>query len=178
MKNSNKKLRTIIAILTAGFMLMAFAACDKNKEETTKEDTFMKAIFESITSSDRYKEWKQMNPESQFEEKFDGSKIIFTVKNDNKSGDFDEDDITNDNPVLSGEYVFTHEGDYVVYTSEDAGHMGNAFLMQVMIAICDYYEMSFVDANEYLADHPEKTYYLVDNEADTVRIYAAEWKIK
>ena len=86
--------------------------------------------------------------------------------------------ITNDNPVLSGEYVFTHEGDYVVYTSEDTGHMDNAFLMHVMIAICDYYEMSFVDANEYLADHPENTYYLVDNEADTVRIYAAEWKIK
>ena len=120
-----------------------------------------------------------MNPESEFEEKFDGSKIIFTVKNENKSDDFDEDDITNDSPVLSGEYVFTHEGDYVVYTSEDAGHMNNAFLMQVMIAICDYYEMSFVDANEYLAENPENTYYIVDNEANTVRIYAAaEWKIK
>ena len=48
-----KTLRTVIAILTAGLMLMAFAACDEKKDDvasdnTVKEDTVMKAVYEDI----------------------------------------------------------------------------------------------------------------------------------
>ena len=63
-----KTLKTIIAILTAGLMLMAFAACDEKKEDTPKEDTvkeetLMKELFENVTSSEGYKSLKEMNPE-------------------------------------------------------------------------------------------------------------------
>ena len=71
-----KAIRTMIVILTAGFMLMAFAACEEKKDDTGKDDAanteiIMKAVFENITSSDRYKEWKQMNPEATIQEKLD-----------------------------------------------------------------------------------------------------------
>ena len=180
-----KTLRTIIAILTAGLMLMAFAACDEKKEETpkedtvkedtVKEDTLMKEIFDNVTASESYKSLKEMNPEARIEEKLDGSKIIFTVTSDNEGGG----DITNDASVKAGEYVFTHEGDYVVYTSQDAAHMNNSFLVNVSIAIYDRLGMDFVTANDYLAENPDSTYYSVDEKANTVRIYAAKkWDIK
>ena len=147
--------------------------------ELSEEDTFMKAIFQNIMSSDQYTEWKKMNPESEFEEKLDGSTITFTVKNEYKSDDFDEDEITNDKPVLNGEYVFTHDGDYIVYTSQDADRLSNPLLVYVEIAILNRYDMTFVEANEYLYNNPDNTYYVVDKEANTVKIYAAaKWNIE
>ena len=38
---------------------------------------------------------------------------------------------TNDKPVSAGEYVFTLDGDYVVYTLQDAAHLSNSFLVYV-----------------------------------------------
>ena len=175
-----KTLKTIIAILTAGLMLMAFAACDEKKEDTPKEDTvkeetLMKELFENVTSSEGYKSLKEMNPEAKIEEKLDGSKIVFTVTSDNEGGG----DITNDASIRAGEYVFTHEGDYVVYTSQDAEHMNNPFLVHVTIAIINHLGMDFVTTNDYIADNPDPTYYSVDDKANTVKIYAAaKWDIK
>ncbi len=174
----------MIAVLAAGAMLLAFAACDEKKEDaagndTATRETFMKEMLEDITSNPLYQEWKQMNPESRIEEKQDGSKIIFTVKNELDPADFNEDDYTNDAPVFNGEYVYTYDGDYVVYTAEKAALLSNPFNVQVMKAICNHYDISFIDANEYLAGHEDNTYYIIDNEANTVRIYAAaKWNLE
>ena len=182
-----KTLRTIIAILTAGIMLITFAACEDKKDEpveenTVKEDTFIKEIFENLTSSNTYTEWKKMNPDLQIGEKLDGSKIIFTVSSDRETDEEDEGDITNDGTVLDGEYVFTHDGDYVTYTSQDAKHMNNPFLVLVRNNILDYYEVDTVAANDYLADvyesGEESTYYITDENALTVKIYSAgKWDL-
>ena len=176
--------RTMIAILAASAMLLAFAACDEKKEEpvennTTKQEAFMKEIFENITSDEQYKEWKEMNPESQIEEKQDGSKIIFTVKNSLDPANFNEDDYTNDAPLFNGEYVYSYEGDYIVYTAQNAELLSNAFNIKIMRAIWDHYDISFIDANEYLASHAESTYYITDEETNTVKIYAADkWNLE
>ncbi len=78
-------MRVIIAILTAGLMLMAFAACDSKKEDTAKEDTVkedtvMKAVYEDITSDESYISWKEMYPNATIEEKLDGDYIIYTTQ--------------------------------------------------------------------------------------------------
>lgn len=109
----------------------------------------MKEIFGNLTSNGNYTEWKQMNPEAKIEEKLDGSKIIFTVATESESEE--EEDITNDRSVLAGEYVFTHDGDYIVYTAQDADHMSNAFLTLVRNTVLDYYKVDTIAANEYLA---------------------------
>jgi len=179
-----KTIRIIIAILTAGLMLMALTACDSKKEDTGEDDTvnaetFMKAIFENLMSNDQYAEWKQMNPEAKIVEKLDRSTITFTVTSDVDYSDMNDEDFTNDKPVIAGEYVFTLDGDYVVYTSQDAAHLSNPFLVYVEIAILNYYDLSFVDANEYINNHPNNTYYITDKETNTVKMYAADkWNIK
>ena len=176
---------TIASIFTACFMLMAFAACDDKNEEpatdnTTKEDVFMKEIFGNLTSNGNYTEWKQMNPEAKIEEKLDGSKIIFTVATESESEE--EEDITNDRSVLAGEYVFTHDDDYIVYTAQDADHMSNAFLTLVRNTVLDYYKVDTIAANEYLAkmlsSGEESIYYIEDAANNTVKMYAAgKWEI-
>ena len=138
-----------------------------------KEDAFMKAIFKDVTSSDQYKEWKKMNPEATITEKLSGSTITFTVTGGLNIDGMDDEDFTNDKPVIAGTYVFKHNGDYVVYTSQDAKHLSNPFNAYILIAICDYYGMSFVTANEYIAAHPDNTYYIVDKKANTIKMYAA-----
>ena len=183
-----KTIRTIISILAVGAMLLSFAACEGKKQDTIKDDavkeetvnaeTFMKAIFENLTSNDQYTEWKKMNPEAKIEEKLDGSTITFTVTSDVDYGDMDDEDFTNDEPVIAGEYVFTLDGDYVVYTSQDSKHLSNPFLVYVETAILNYYDLRFVDANEYINNHPDNTYYIKDTNANTVKIYAAsKWNI-
>ena len=183
-----KTIRTIISILAVSAMLLPFTACESKKqdtikddtvkEDTVKEETFMKAIFESLMSNDQYTEWKQMNPEATIEEKLNGKTITFTVTSSLNTDDMDEEDFTNDKPVSSGEYVFTLDGDYVVYTSQDAAHMSNPFLVYVEIAILNHYEMTFPEANEYLNNHLDNTYYIVDETNNTVKIYAAaKWNI-
>ena len=79
-----KTIRTIITILTSGLMLMAFAACDEQKNDadtdnTVKEDTVMKAVYEDITSDEAYISWKEMYPDATIEEILDGSKLTFPV---------------------------------------------------------------------------------------------------
>ncbi|MBQ1414146.1 MAG: SH3 domain-containing protein [Clostridia bacterium] len=144
-----------------------------------KEDAFMKAIFKDVTSSDQYKEWKKMNPEATITEKLSGSTITFTVTGGLNIDGMDDEDFTNDKPVIAGKYVFKHNGDYVVYTSQDAKHLSNPFNAFILIAICDYYGMSFVTANEYIAAHPDNTYYIVDKKANTIKMYAAaKWNMK
>ena len=162
---------------TKGWVSSQFA---KLVGETTavKEDTFMKAIFKDVTSSSQYSEWKQMNPEAKIAEKLSGSTITFTVTGGLDINNMDEDDFTNDKPVIAGKYVFTHNGDYVVYTSQDAKHLRNPFNTYILGAICDYYGMSFVTVNEYIAAHPDNTYYIVDKKANTIKMYAAaKWNM-
>ena len=118
-----KTIRTIISILAVGAMLLSFAACeskkqDTMKDDTVKEDTVMKAVFEDITSDEAYISWKEMYPAAMIEEKLDGSKLTFTVTyKDGAPADQEEDDITNDAEIAAGEFVFTHDGDYIVGAS-------------------------------------------------------------
>ena len=149
------------------------------KLENKTSDTFMKGIFENITSDSQYKEWKKMNPEAKITEKLSGSTITFTVTGGLNIDGMDDEDFTNDKPVIAGKYVFKHNGDYVVYKAQDAKHLSNSFNPYILIAICDYYGMSFVNANEYIAAHPDNTYYIVDKKANTIKMYAAaKWNMK
>ena len=142
-------------------------------------DTFMKSIFEDITSDSQYKEWKKMNPEAKITEKLSGNAIAFTVTGGVNTDGMDEDDFTDDMPVIAGKYVFTHEGNYIVYTSQDAKHMSNPFNAYILRAICDYYGMNFVTVNDYIAAHPDSSYYIVNKKNNTVKTYsAAKWNIK
>ena len=142
-------------------------------------DTFMKSIFEDITSDSQYKEWKKMNPEAKITEKLSGNAITFTVTGGVNTDGMDEDDFTDDMPVIAGKYVFTHEGNYIVYTSQDAKHMSNPFNAYILRAICDYYGMNFVTVNDYIAAHPDSSYYIVNKKNNTVKTYsAAKWNIK
>ena len=180
-----KTLKTIVAILSACFMLMAFAACEDKKEEpaadnTVKGDAFMKEIFDNLTSDEYYTEWKQMNPQAEVVEKLDGSKITFTVTTEGEPED--EEDVTNDRSVLAGEYVFEHDGDYIVYTAQDADHMSNLFLVQIRNKVLTHYDVDTIAANEYLAkilgSGEESIYYIEDTENNIVKIYsAAKWEI-
>ena len=149
------------------------------KLENKTSDTFMKGIFENIMSDSQYKEWKKMNPEAKITEKLSGSTITFTVTGGLNIDGMDDEDFTNDKPVTAGKYVFKHNGDYVVYKAQDAKHLSNSFNPYILIAICDYYGMSFVTANEYIAAHPDNTYYIVDKKANTIKMYAAaKWNMK
>ena len=149
------------------------------KLENKTSDTFMKGIFENIMSDSQYKEWKKMNPEAKITEKLSGSTITFTVTGGLNIDGMDDEDFTNDKPVIAGKYVFKHNGDYVVYTSQDAKHLSNSFNPYILIAICDYYGMSFVTANEYIAAHPDNTYYVVNTKNNTIKMYAAaKWNMK
>ena len=39
--------------------------------------------------------------------------------------------------------------------------------------------MNFVTVNEYIAAHPDNTYYIVDKKANTIKMYAAaKWNMK
>lgn len=184
-----KTLTILIALLTAALMLTAFTACDGKKEDAkdntvsnvVQEDTFMKEIFEKITTNEQYTEWKQMNPESEITEKLDVSVITFTVKNDNQTNEGEE--TTNDAAVLNGEYVFTHDGDYVVFTAQDAERMSNPFLIRVETAVAEYYGLDFVTVNEYvnkvLTSGEESKYYIEDADSNTIKMYAAaKWEIE
>ena len=139
----------------------------------------MKGIFENIMSDSQYKEWKKMNPEAKITEKLSGSTITFTVTGGLNIDGMDDEDFTNDKPVIAGKYVFKHNGDYVVYKAQDAKHLSNSFNPYILIAICDYYGMNFVTVNEYIAAHPDNTYYIVDKKANTIKMYAAaKWNMK
>ena len=140
-----KTIRTIIAILTVGFMLMAFAACDSKKEDTgkddtVKEDTVMKAVYEDITSDEAYISWKEMYPAATIEEKLDGSTLTFTVTYKDGAPADQEGDITNDAEIAAGEYVFTHDGDYIIGASGSTEKYVNPFVIQVRNAVCHYPE--------------------------------------
>ena len=162
---------------TKGWVTSQFAKL-VNGAAAVKEDTFMKAIFQNLMSNDQYTEWKKMNPEAKIVEKLDGSTVTFTVTGGLDIDNMDDEDFTNDKPVIAGKYVFTHDGDYVVYTSQDAKHLSNPFLVYVETAILNYYDLTFVDANEYINNHPNNTYYITDKETNTVKMYAAsKWNI-
>lgn len=178
-----KTLRIIIAMLTASFMLMTFAACDEKKEDTVsdntfKEDTIMKAVYEDITSDENYISWKEMYPESTIEEKLDGSTLTFTVKGLKDYSEEEEGDITNDREITNGEYVFTHDGDYILCASGYAETFVNPFVVQVRNAVCDYYKISIGDVNDYLMANTDNTYYIEDMKNNVIKIYVAEkWNL-
>ena len=79
------------------------------KDDTVKEDTFMKAVFEDITSDEAYISWKEMYPAATIEEKLDGSTLTFTVTYKDGTPADQEGDITNDAEIAAGEYVFKHD---------------------------------------------------------------------
>ena len=179
-----KTIRTIISILAVGAMLLSFAACESKKEDTVKddtvkEDTVMKAVFEDITSDAAYLSWKEMYPAATIEEKLDGSKLTFTVTyKDGAPADQEEDDITNDAEIAAGEFVFTHDGDYIVGASGSTEKYVNPFAIQVRNAVCHYFNMSIGDVNDYLMANADNTYFIEDLENKTTKIYVAEkWNI-
>lgn len=174
-----KTIRILIALFAACSMVFAFTACDEKKQEedTPKEDTLMKTIYENITSSEAYQSWKEMYPEGAIAEKLDNNTITFTVKTE-PPADGEEGDVTNDAGIVSGEYVFTHDGDYILCASGSEEKYVNPFVVQVRNAVCDYFEMSFVDVNEYIAANPDNTYYVEDLENKVTKIYVAEkWNL-
>ena len=108
-----KTLRTVIAILTAGLMLMSFAACDENNNDaaddnTVKEDAVMKAVYEDITSDGAYISWKEIYPDATIEEKLDGNKLTFTVTYKGNAPSEEEGDITNDAEIAAGTTMSSH----------------------------------------------------------------------
>ena len=147
-------------------------------------------IFEDISPITReeaatYLRTKDPKVKSKFEkkiatiqEKLDGNTITFTVESSIDTDSIKEEDVTNDMPVSSGEYVFTFDGDYIVYKAQDAKRTSNPFSTYILIAICDYYGMNWVTANEYICAHPDNTYYIIDTDANTIKIYAVNnWKM-
>ena len=163
---------------------MAFAACDEKKDDASgdnsvKEDTVMKAVFEDITSDAAYLSWKEMYPAATIEEKLDGSKLTFTVTyKDGAPADQEEDDITNDAEIAAGEFVFTHDGDYIVGASGSTEKYVNPFVIQVRNAVCHYFNMSIGDVNDYLLANQDNNYFIEDLENKTAKIYVAEkWSI-
>ena len=178
-----KAFRTIIAILTSGLMLMSFAACDEKKNDaasdsTVKEDAVMKAVYEDITSDETYISWKEMYPDATIEEKLDGSKLTFTVTYKGNAPSEEEGNITNDAEIAAGEYVFTHDGDYIVAASGSTEKYINPFVIQVRNAVCHYFKMEIGDVNDYLAANQDNTYFMEDMDNKTAKIYVAEkWNI-
>ena len=178
-----KTIRTVIAILTAGLMLMSFAACDENNNDaaddnTVKEDAVMKAVYEDITSDGAYISWKEIYPDATIEEKLDGSKLTFTVTYKGNAPSEEEGDITNDAEIAAGNYVFTHDGDYIVAASGSTEKYVNPFTIQVRNAVCHYFKMDIGSVNDYLVANRDNTYFIEDLENRTAKIYVAEkWKI-
>ena len=163
---------------------MAFAACVEKKDDASgdnsvKEDTVMKAVFEDITSDAAYLSWKEMYPAATIEEKLDGSKLTFTVTyKDGAPAGQEEDDITNDAEIAAGEFVFTHDGDYIVGASGSTEKYVNPFVIQVRNAVCHYFNMSIGDVNDYLLANQDNNYFIEDLENKTAKIYVAEkWSI-
>lgn len=127
-----KTIRTIISILTAGLMLMAFASCGEKKNE------LMQGIYEKLTAADSsYSEWKSGFNATAFEEKLDGEAIVITAKGEEG---------------MNGEYTFTHDGDYIIYTTADKeDYSGYSVFMFIRDAVGDYYGMNSTLMNGYLA---------------------------
>ena len=178
-----KTIRTIISILAVGAMLLSFAACESKKEDTVKddtvkEDTVMKAVFEDITSDAAYLSWKEMYPAATIEEKLDGSTLTFTVTYKDGTPADQEGDITNDAEIAAGEYVFKHDGDYIIGASGSTEKYVNPFVIQVRNAVCHYFNMSIGDVNDYLLANQDNNYFIEDLENKTAKIYVTEkWSI-
>lgn len=160
-----KTLRTIIAMLTAGLMLMTFAACDEKKEDT--DNSLMKGIFEKLQANEEYKEWKTAMAGTTIEEKLDGNSIVFSGKGE---GDY----------AINGDYVFKLDGDYIVY-SGDAKNDFNVytFFTNIKRAVADYFGMSSLLMSGYIAGlDVENDYMTVDMEKGVYKLLAKEWDMK
>ena len=97
----------------------------------------MKAVYEDITSDAAYLSWKEMYPAATIEENLDGSKLTFTVTyKEGAPTDQEKGDITNDAEIAAGEYVFTHDGDYIIASSGSTEKYVNPFVIQVRNAVC------------------------------------------
>ena len=161
MKNT---IRTIISILAIGAMLLSFAACGEKKNE------LMQGIYEKLTAADSsYSEWKSGFNATTFEEKLDGEAIVITA---------------NGEEGMNGEYTFTHDGDYIIYTTADKeDYSGYSVFMFIRDAVGDYYSMNSTLMNGYLAGLQnfgfENKYLNIDMEKGEYKIYSAsKWDMK
>lgn len=163
-----KTLRTIIALLAASFMLISLAACGNEDNENNKaEDSLMQGIFEKLQANGEYNEWKVSMSGTTIGEKLDGSSIVFSGKSD---GDYS----------INGDYVFKHEGDYIIYTTQDKeDYNGYTFFNYIKRAVADYYGMSSMLMTGYIAGlDVQNDYMTADMENGVYKLYAKEWDMK
>ena len=162
-----KTIRTIISILAIGAMLLSFSACNDKKDES---ESLMQGIYEKLTAADSsYSEWKSGFNATTFEEKLDGEAIVITAKGEEG---------------MNGEYTFTHDGDYIIYTTADKeDYSGYSVFMFIRNAVGDYYGMNSTLMNGYLAGLQnfgfENKYLNIDMEKGEYKIYSAsKWDMK
>ena len=160
-----KTIRVIIAVFTAAFMCAAFAACD---EEKTNEDALVKDIFEKMTASGDYAQWKSdmKDAGTTVTEKLDGDSIVFHAESSEEYG-------------TNGEFAFKRDGDYIVYTPADKDDFsGYGFAMEILRGIAGHYGMVYREATGYLAGATlmdiEDKYMIIDEETGVTKLFIAE----
>ena len=125
--------------------------------------------YEKLTANEDYAEWKAQFAGTTFGEKLDGKSIVIKAKGDEG---------------INGEYVFTHEGDYITYKpSNGEEYSGYAVFMNIRNAVADYYGMNSTLMNGYIAGldfiGAKNKYLVTDFENLDFRIYAAKkWEMK
>lgn len=159
-----KTIRTIVSILAVGAMLLSFTACGGKKDE------LMQGIFDKLTAAgSSYSEWKADFNATTFAEKLDGEKITVSAKGEEG---------------LDGEYIFTHDGDYITYTAADKeDYSGYSVFMYIRDAVGDYYGMNHTLMNGYIAGlnnfDLENKFMIMDTENGVFKVYAAgQWDMK
>lgn len=162
-----RTIRTIISILAVGAMLLSCTACGGKKDESRE---LMQGIFEKLTAAgSSYSDWKADFNATTFAEKLDGEKITVSAKGEEG---------------LDGEYIFTHDGDYITYTAADAeDYSGYSVFMYIRDAVGDYYGMNHTLMNGYIAGlnnfDLENKFMIMDTENGVFKVYAAgQWDMK
>ncbi|MBQ1441553.1 MAG: hypothetical protein IIZ08_06515 [Clostridia bacterium] len=162
-----KTIKAVIAAVAACAMLTSLAACDFLY--FLRGDSLMEGIYEKLTANEDYAEWKAQFTGTTFGEKLDGKSIVIKAKGDEG---------------INGEYVFTHEGDYITYKpSNGEEYSGYAVFMNIRNAVADYYGMNSTLMNGYIAGlnfiGAKNKYLVIDFENLDFRIYAAKkWEMK
>lgn len=163
-----KTIRAIISILAVGAMLLSLAACGGKKDDT--DNSLMQGIYDKLVAADSgYSQWKADFNTTTFEEKLDGEKITISAKGEEG---------------LDGEYVFTHDGDYITYTPKNnEDYAGYSVFLYIRNAVADYYGMNNVLMNGYSAGLSnlgiEDKYFIIDFNNLIFKVYVAEkWDMK
>ena len=159
--------KIIIALFAVAVMLLSMAACGGNAGKT--DGNLMQGIFDKLTASADYNEWKSGFNTTTFEEKLDGNSIVISAKGEEG---------------MNGDYTFTLDGDYIVNTTDEGDYSAYSLMMYLKSAVADYYGMNNMLMTGYLAGlgaDAENKYYFTET-ADgktTTKLYAAgEWEME